>query len=158
VAGPGCGGDPPGQPGQLPDRRFGDVCVRLPELCERAAGVRRRSAGQRPGLGAGVRTETTQVSSAAFWRSSVLIEPPPQLGASIADNGSGKISSSPAATPSKIACATDAGDALGTSRSRDISVSVGPVSTACTATPCGARRARCDWVSENAAALEIEYA
>ena len=38
-----------------------------------------------------------------------------------------------------------------------MSVSTGPVRTACTLTPCPASSARSDWVSENAAALEIEY-
>jgi len=39
-----------------------------------------------------------------------------------------------------------------------MSVSVGPVSTACTRTPCLANRARWAWVSDSAAAFEIEYA
>jgi hypothetical protein len=56
---------------------------------------------------------------------------------------------------SRMARATDCGEALGMSRSRVISVSVGPVSTAWTARPPG-QQARSDWVRENAAALEIE--
>ncbi len=39
-----------------------------------------------------------------------------------------------------------------------MSVSVGPVRTACTRTPRPASRARRDCVRENAAAFEIEYA
>ena len=74
------------------------------------------------------------------------------------DIGSGKISSSPFSTPSKIAAATDAGDAFGMSRSRDMSVSTGPAKTACTSMPRPANRARCDCVSENIAALDTEYA
>jgi hypothetical protein len=69
--------------------------------------------------------------------------------------GSGKMSSSPFSTPSKMARATDSGEALGISKPRVMSVSVGPVSTAWTFTPCPARRARSDWVRLNAAALEI---
>ena len=71
---------------------------------------------------------------------------------------SGKMSSSPLSTASKMARATDSGEALGMSRPRVMSVSVGPVRTAWTRTPCPARRARSDWVSENAAAFESEYA
>ncbi len=58
--------------------------------------------------------------------------------------GSGKISSSPFSTPSKMARATDSGEALGMSRPRDISESTGPVRTACTLTPRPAKRARND--------------
>ena len=39
-----------------------------------------------------------------------------------------------------------------------MSVSVGPVSTACTRTLSLANRARWAWVSDSAAAFEIEYA
>ena len=46
------------------------------------------------------------------------------------------------------------GEALGMSKPRVMSVSVGPVRTACTRTPCPASRARSDWVKLNAAALE----
>jgi hypothetical protein len=72
------------------------------------------------------------------------------------DSGSGKMSSSPFSMPSKMARATDSGEALGMSRSRVISVSVGPVRTLCTLTPCRARSKRSDCVKENAAAFEIE--
>src|SRR5260370_10045003 len=56
--------------------------------------------------------------------------------------GSGKISSSPFSTPSKMPRATDSGAAFGMSKPRVISVSVGPVRTACTVTPCPTKRAR----------------
>jgi len=72
------------------------------------------------------------------------------------DSGSGKMSSSPFSTPSKMARATDSGEALGMARSRVISVSVGPVRTLCTLTPCRARSIRNDCVRENPAAFEIE--
>ena len=60
--------------------------------------------------------------------------------------------------PSKIARATDSGEAFGTSRPRDISVSTGPARTAWTLTPCPAKRARKDCVKERAAAFDAEYA
>ena len=53
-----------------------------------------------------------------------------QLCAMVSDMGSGKISSSPFSTPSKMARATDSGEAFGMSKPRVISVSVGPVRTA----------------------------
>jgi len=71
---------------------------------------------------------------------------PRQLSASDADTGYGKMSSSPFSTPSKIARATDAGEAFGISKPRVISVSVGPVRTAWTVTPRPAKRARSDCV------------
>jgi hypothetical protein len=74
----------------------------------------------------------------------------------VADRESGKISSSPSSTPSRMALATDSGAAFGMSRYRVISVSTGPASTACTLTPCPANSARNDWVRLNAAALETE--
>src|SRR5262249_42083770 len=95
-------------------------------------------------------------ASAAFWRSSALAAPVRQLSAMAADMGSGKMSSSPLSTASKMARATDSGEALGMSKPRVISVSTGPVSTACTRTPRPASRARSDWVRLNAAALETE--
>lgn len=58
------------------------------------------------------------------------------------------MSSSPISVPSKIARATDSGEAFGTSRLRDISVSTGPARTAWTLTPCPAKRARKDCVKE----------
>src|SRR5438445_13125954 len=73
-----------------------------------------------------------------------------------ADIGSGKMSSSPFSTPSKMARATDSGDAFDMSRSRVISVSTGPGRTTCTLTPRPAKRARSDCDRENAAAFEIE--
>ena len=66
------------------------------------------------------------------------------------------MSSSSVSTPSKIARATDSGEAFGTSKPRDISVSTGPARTACTLTPRPAERARSDCDRENAAAFEIE--
>ena len=42
------------------------------------------------------------------------------------DMGSGKMSSSSFSAPSKMARATDSGEAFGTSKPRDISVSTGP--------------------------------
>ena len=56
------------------------------------------------------------------------------------------MSSSPLSTPSKMARATDSGDALGISKPRVISVSVGPVKTAWTFTPAPGQSARSDWV------------
>src|SRR5665213_3249897 len=66
---------------------------------------------------------------AALWRSIALTAPLLQLCAMEADMGSGKISSSPHCTPSKIARATDSEEAFGISKPRVISVSVGPVKT-----------------------------
>jgi hypothetical protein len=66
------------------------------------------------------------------------------------------MSSSPCSMPSRIALATDSGELFGISRSRVMSVSTGPVRTACTRTPRPASSARSDWVRENAAALESE--
>ena len=57
-----------------------------------------------------------------------------------------------------MAWATAVGAVFGMSRSRTMSVSTGPVRTACTRTPCIANRARWAWVSDTAAALEMEYA
>ena len=68
------------------------------------------------------------------------------------------MSSSPLSTPSKMARATDSGEALGMSKPRVMSVSVGPVRMAWTRTPRPASRARSDCVRLNAAALEIAYA
>jgi hypothetical protein len=59
-------------------------------------------------------------------------------------------------TPSRMAAAAYAADTLGTSKPRDISVSVGPTSTACTLMPGLASSGRRFWVSENAAALDTE--
>ena len=78
-----------------------------------------------------------------------------QLSATFADIGSGKMSSSPRSTPSSIARATDSGVAFAISKPRVMSVSVGPVSTACTLTLRAARSARSDCERLNAAALEI---
>src|SRR5216684_1749715 len=97
-------------------------------------------------------------TSAAYSRSNALTAPLRQLSAMDADMGSGKMSSSPLSTPSRMARATDSGEAFGMSRPRDISVSTGPVRTACTLTPGPAKRARSDCVRENVAAFEIEYA
>src|SRR6266704_2318642 len=69
-------------------------------------------------------------TSAAYWRSSALAALLRQLSAMDCDIGSGKMSSSPFSTPSKMARATDSGEAFGMSRPRDISVSTGPVRTA----------------------------
>src|SRR5439155_2790664 len=62
-------------------------------------------------------------TKAANWRSSTLAAPLCQLSAIDADIGSGKMSSSPFSTPSRMARATDSGDAFDMSRSRVISVS-----------------------------------
>ena len=69
-------------------------------------------------------------TAAAYWRSSALAAPLRQFCASDSAMGSGKISSCPFSTPSKMPRATDSGEALGMSRSWDISVSTGPVRTA----------------------------
>jgi hypothetical protein len=66
------------------------------------------------------------------------------------------MSPSPFSTSSKTARATDPVHAFGASRPRLISVSTGPVSTACTRTPRSAGRARGDRVRDNAAALDTE--
>src|ERR1700677_1277569 len=71
---------------------------------------------------------------------------------------SGKMSSSPLSSPSRMASATDSGEAFGTSRLRAISVSTGPAKTACTLTPRPVQRARRDCVIEKAAAFQIAYA
>src|SRR6267142_2811548 len=92
----------------------------------------------------------------AIWRSSALSALPRQPSAIVADIGSGKISSSPFSTPSKISRAADSGEALGMSSSRVISVSIGPGRTACTRTPCPAKSARSACDMENAAAFETE--
>ena len=95
-------------------------------------------------------------TNVALSRSNALTAPPRQLSAKVADMGSGKMSSSPFSTPWKMARATDCGVALGISKPRVISVSVGPVSTAWTLTPCPARRATHRLRSMlNAAAFEI---
>src|SRR3954454_16119769 len=95
-------------------------------------------------------------TSVAFWRSISLTAPVRQPSARVADIGSGKMSSSPARTASKIAPATDSADAFGTANSRDLSVSIGPASTAWTLTPRAARSARSDCDSDNDAAFETE--
>ena len=93
-------------------------------------------------------------TSAAYSCSNALTGPLRQLSDSDADRGSGKMSSSPRSTPSKMARATDSGDAFGMSKPRVMSVSVGSVKTAWTLTPRpgqeGAKRLR----RLNAAALE----
>ena len=48
-------GDPACQPGELPAGRLRHLRVRVPELRQRRAGAHRRPAGQRPGLGPGLR-------------------------------------------------------------------------------------------------------
>src|SRR5262249_7968538 len=98
----------------------------------------------------------TGPTSAAYWRSSALAAPLRQLSAIDADLGSGRISSSPFSTPSKMPRATDSGEAFGLSKPRVISVSTAPARTAWTLTSRAARRARSDCVSENVAASEIE--
>src|SRR5262249_39726279 len=75
----------------------------------------------------------------AYWRSNALTTPLRQPSASAWDTGSGKMSSSPFCTPSKIPRATDSGVALGMSNPRFMSVSVGPRYTPCTATHWPAR-------------------
>src|SRR6476469_7527745 len=93
--------------------------------------------------------------TAAFSRSSVLAALVRQLSATVCDIGSGKMSSSPRSTPSRMARATDSADAFGISKPRVMSVSVGPVRTAWTPTPCAASSARSDCERLNAAAFEI---
>src|SRR5262245_22957371 len=95
-------------------------------------------------------------TNAAFWRSSAFAAPWRQLSAMDCDTGSGKMSSSPRSTPSKISLAADSGELFGMSKPRFISVSTGPVRTAWTLTPRPATSARSDCVMENAAAFEIE--
>ena len=68
----------------------------------------------------------TAPTKVANWRSSALVAPLRQSSAIDRDVGSGKMSSSPISTPSRIARATGSGEAFGTSRPRDISVSTGP--------------------------------
>ena len=68
--------------------------------------------------------------SAAYWRSSALAAPLLQLCARDSDIGSGKISSCPFSTPSKMPRATNSGEAFGMSRPLVMSVSTGPVRTA----------------------------
>src|SRR6202012_5263678 len=97
-------------------------------------------------------------ASAAYWRSSTLAAPLPQFCAMDCDKGSGKMSSCPSSSPSNTARATDSGAAFGMSRPRVLSVSTGPVNTACTVTPRSASSTRNDCVRLNAAALETEYA
>src|SRR5262249_46302451 len=82
------------------------------------------------------------VANAAFWRSMALTTPVRHACAIGCVMGSGKMSSSPASTPSNMARATDSGEAFGISKPRVMSVSVGPVRTACTRTPRSASRAR----------------
>ena len=69
-------------------------------------------------------------TSAALRSSSALPGLLRQPSARVCDAGSGKMSSSPFSTASKMARATDSGDAFGASRSRDMSVSTGPAMTA----------------------------
>ena len=72
---------------------------------------------------------------AANWRSRALATLARQASAIDRDAGSGKISSSPLCSPSKMPCAALSGEALGMSRPRLISVSMGPRMAAWTATP-----------------------
>jgi hypothetical protein len=58
--------------------------------------------------------------SAVNWRSSALAAPLRQPCATDCDHGSGKISSSPFSTPSKMARATECGEAFGMSRPRAV--------------------------------------
>src|SRR6266853_1466304 len=67
---------------------------------------------------------------AASMRSKPFAEPLRQLSANDCDMGSGKMSSSSFSTPSKMARATDSGEAFGTLKPRAASVSTGPVRTA----------------------------
>ena len=74
-------------------------------------------------------------TNSANWRSRALTAPLRQLSAIDSDTGSGKMSSSPFSIPSKMARATDSGEAFGTSKPRLMSVSTGPARTAWTLTP-----------------------
>src|ERR1041385_1333191 len=95
-------------------------------------------------------------TKAANSRSNALTTPARQPSAIGAEAGSGKISSSPRASPSKMDAAADAGDAFGISRPRFISVSTGPRTTPWTVTLSCARRARSDSVMLSAGAFELE--
>src|SRR6266853_2722856 len=64
---------------------------------------------------------------AASMRSKPVAEPLRQLSANDCDMGSGKMSSSSFSTPSRMARATDSGEAFGMSKPRAASVSTGPV-------------------------------
>src|SRR5690348_9446184 len=111
-----------------------------------------------PGLVTGHCSSIAAGTNVAIWRSKALAAPVRQPSAMDCDMGSGKMSSSPSSTPSKMARATDSGEVFGMSRPRElgISVSTGPLNTACTRTPRPASRARSACDRENAAALEIE--
>src|SRR5438445_945169 len=87
---------------------------------------------------------TLSGTKAADWRSSALATPLRQPSAMDWDVGSGKISSSPFSMPSKMAAATDSGEAFGKSTLRVISVSTGPVRMAWTVTPWPAKSALSD--------------
>src|SRR5579862_8381220 len=97
-------------------------------------------------------------TSAAYCRSNARAAPLRQPSAMDADMGAGKMSSFPFATPSKMARATNSGEAFDRPRPRDISASTGPVTTACTLAPRPAKRERSDFDKENAAAFAIECA
>src|SRR6266436_3746645 len=96
-------------------------------------------------------------TKAANWRSSALATPARQPSAICWDAGSGKISSSPLSSPSKMLCAADSVEAFGMLKPRFISVSMGPKTAAWTVTPWPAKNALSDCVMESAAAFEMEY-
>src|SRR5262245_23428727 len=89
-------------------------------------------------------------------RSSALAAPVRQPSAMDRDTGSGKISSSSFSNPSKMPRAAVSTEALGISKPRFISVSMGPRKTAWTVTPWPAKTALNDCVILNAAAFEME--
>src|SRR5215213_1692634 len=71
--------------------------------------------------------------------------------------GSGKMSSTSAASPSRMPAATSAAGVFGASIPASMSVSMPPGYTPCTVMPRCASTGRSAWVSECAAALEAEY-
>src|SRR5262249_3493575 len=95
-------------------------------------------------------------AKAANWRSSALAAPVRQPSAMDWDAGSGKISSSPLSSPSKMPCAAVSAEAFGISKPRLISVSIGPRKTAWTVTPWPAKNPLNDCVMLDAAAFEME--
>src|SRR5271165_5909534 len=93
-------------------------------VTSRHGGVPALEAARR-GLLQGVHASAGAATIAAIWRSEVFGDDSNCRPNSTA-NGSGRMSSWPASTPSRIADATSRAEALGTSSSRLISVSTGP--------------------------------
>src|SRR5208282_2487534 len=93
---------------------------------------------------------------AANWRSRALLTPERQASAMDWDAGSGKISSSPFSSPSKMPVAANSVETFGMLKPRFMSVSTGPKTTACTVTPWLASSTLNDCVRFSAAAFEVE--